>query len=261
MTTDASTGGYQPPGEEPTLGSLSTDYDKTGTGATEQWADGPRGDTTTGSAKDEAGKVGQTAKDAGGQVASTAADQAKNVAGETKNQARNLLNETQSQVNEQAGTQKDKAAGGLRGLSDELRSLADGTGYGQSGMATDFSRQASDKMKDLADWLEARDPGQLLDEVRDIARRKPGTFLLGAAVAGVLAGRLTRGVVDAKRDESDDSTPRMATEPTPSAWSDPQGGYATTPASDDVLVVDEVVVETDPFGARPQQTSMGGDRL
>ena len=31
----------------------------------------------------------------------------------------------------------------------------------------------------------------------------PGAFLIGAAVAGVLAGRLTRGTIDAKRDTSD----------------------------------------------------------
>jgi hypothetical protein len=42
--------------------------------------------------------------------------------------------------------------------------------------------------------LQNREPADLLEEVRSYARRKPGTFLLGAALAGVVAGRLTSGI-------------------------------------------------------------------
>jgi hypothetical protein len=42
----------------------------------------------------------------------------------------------------------------------------------------------------------------VLEEVRSFARRRPGTFLLAAAAAGLVAGRLTRGAVDDKRDTS-----------------------------------------------------------
>ena len=72
----------------------------------------------------------------------------------------------------------------------------------QSGPATDLAHQAADKLGDMAQWLESREPGHLVEEVRDLARRKPGTFLIGAAVAGVLAGRLTRSAVQAAKDES-----------------------------------------------------------
>jgi hypothetical protein len=76
---------------------------------------------------------------------------------------------------------------------------------GQSGPATDLAHQAADKVTDLAAWLEHRDPGSLLEEVRTYARRKPGTFLLGAAAAGVLAGRLTRGAVQVSKEGADAS--------------------------------------------------------
>lgn len=262
MTTDA-TGGYQPPGSERPLGSVS------GSGMTGTTNE----PSTTDTAKGQASQVGQAAKAQAGQVASTAKDEAKNVAGEAKNQARNLLQETQSQVREQAGGQKDKASGGLRSLAEELRSMADGTQGGPtSGMATDLARQASDKAHDLASWLDSREPGDLLEEVRDLARRKPGAFLLGAAVAGVAAGRLTRGAVDAKRAEPDspsaydagNSTPGYSSSmPAPAAstgYAPPVGG-GTRPGDDVVLVEDAVVVETDPFGARPQRTTVGGDQL
>ena len=64
----------------------------------------------------------------------------------------------------------------------------------QDGVATDLARQAADKARQAAGWLADRDPGSLLDEVRSFARKKPGTYLALALGAGVLAGRLTRGL-------------------------------------------------------------------
>jgi hypothetical protein len=216
------TGGYQPPSTSTTgaAGSMS----------------GSSG-TTTDTAKNEAANVGQTAKEAGGQVASTAADQAKQVAGETKRQAKDLINQAQSQVKEQAAAQKDKASTGMRSLADELRSIAEGNAP-QNGMTSDLARQAADKAGDIASWIEQRDAGSLLDEVRQLARRKPGAFLIGAALAGVAAGRLTRGVVAANGSEgSQGSTDGVyvgtTTYPTDATYSTTTAGYGTTSAMDD----------------------------
>jgi hypothetical protein len=72
--------------------------------------------------------------------------------------------------------------------------MADGTGDGAPGPARDLLQQASGKIEELGSWLQNREPAELLDEVRSYARRKPGTFLIGAAIAGVVAGRLTSGI-------------------------------------------------------------------
>ena len=58
-------------------------------------------------------------------------------------------------------------------------------------------------MHGAASWLEQREPADLLDEVRNFARRRPGTFLIGAAVAGLAAGRLTRGLKDQGNGQPD----------------------------------------------------------
>jgi len=235
MTTDQY-GGYQPP-----TGGSTDPYATTSTG--EQ--------STTGQAKQQAGNV-----------ASTATDQAKNVAGEAKSQARNLMHETQGQVREQAGQQKQKAAGGLRSLADELRSVADGTQTSQSGMVNDLARQASDKAQEFASWIEAREPGDLVNEARDFARRKPGTFLLGAAVAGVLAGRLTRSAVDVKRDQSgtrdySGSTYGGTTPSTGSQWA---ASGTDDPLTREAVVVEEVdvVAVEDPYATTAGRHT-GGD--
>jgi hypothetical protein len=145
-------------------------------------------------AVDEAKNVGQTAAQAGSQVASTAADQAKQVVGETQRQAKDLLDQGRTQVKDQVVSQQQKAGQSLSSLAQELRALADGTSEGAPGPARDLLQQASSSVENFASMLQNREPAELLEEVRRFARRKPGMFLLGAAAAGVLAGRLTSGV-------------------------------------------------------------------
>jgi hypothetical protein len=55
----------------------------------------------------------------------------------------------------------------------------------------------------VADWLEARSPEEVLDEVRQYAARRPGLFIAIAAGAGVVAARLTKALVaDAKSNQA-----------------------------------------------------------
>jgi hypothetical protein len=69
----------------------------------------------------------------------------------------------------------------------------------QQGLATDLVRQAADRTNTAADWFSHRQPGDLLNEVKGFARRRPGAFLGIAAGLGLLAGRLSRGVIDETR--------------------------------------------------------------
>ena len=157
--------------------------------------------STSDVARDEARNVGQTAAQAGSQVASTAADQAKEVVGEARHQAQDLLQQGRQQLRQQTVSQQQKAAQGLQGLAQQLRGMAQGEAPAP-GPARDLVEQATDSVERFADRLQSREPADLLDDVRAFARRKPGTFLLGAALAGVLAGRLTSGVKAAHSDSS-----------------------------------------------------------
>ena len=157
--------------------------------------------STSDVARDEARNVGQTAAQAGSQVASTAADQAKEVVGEARNQAQDLLQQGRQQLRQQTVSQQQKAAQGLQGLAQQLRGMAQGEAPAP-GPARDLIDQATGYVERFADTLQNREPAELLDDVRAFARRKPGTFLLGAALAGVLAGRLTSGVKAAHSDSS-----------------------------------------------------------
>jgi hypothetical protein len=125
------------------------------------------------------------------------------VADEAKNQARSLWEQASSQLSNQAADQKSTLASWLRGLAEELRSMADASqrdlvAYGPSsagtpGFATGLADRGANYARSAASWLDDREPSAILDEVGSFARRRPGTFLVIAATAGVVAGRLTRG--------------------------------------------------------------------
>ena len=155
----------------------------------------PSAGRTTEVAKDEALGVAGSAKAKSSGLVEEGVDKARSVAGEAGRQARDLMDEARAELTAQASDQQRRVAGGLRTFGQELSSMADGSSEG--GLAADVARQVATRTTDLAQWLDERDPGSLLEEVKDFARRRPGAFLAVAAGAGVLAGRLTRGLTDA----------------------------------------------------------------
>jgi len=154
-------------------------------------------------AKEQAAAVRHGAADAGQHVADVAKDQAQSVVAEAGSQTADLLGQARSELSDQANAQQQRVARGLHALGDELQSMARRSE--QPGVATDLARQASSKTHDIASWLDSREPGQLVQELRAFARQRPGTFLLAAAGAGLLAGRLTRGVKDASSTDGSGS--------------------------------------------------------
>lgn len=211
-------------------------------------------------AKDEAGVVGRTATDAGKQVAGTAADQAAQVGQQARRQAKDLFAQARDQATDQARTGQRKAGESLSALASELHEMA-GTGD-RSGPASDLAKQAAERLESASSWLGEREPGDLLTEFRGLARRRPGAFLLGAAAAGLLVGRLTRGAIDANRDTDGPSTPVAPAIPPaapqpPVTYREPQ---ATTPSPVDPL--DPGAQWTDPghspaHAPRPGATTVG----
>jgi hypothetical protein len=192
-------------------------------------------------ARDEAADVGNSAREAGSHVAQSATDQARQVASETGRQARDLLGEAKGQVQQQASGQQHRAAQQLWAVADELSEMA--AKGGQSGLATQVAQEAAGRVRGVASWLDQREPGDLLDGVRDFARRHPGQFLAGAAVAGVVAGRLTRGLTGAAgQDGQSRPQPYAVSEPQPHAVSQPQPRtFSELPLGDDAPTVAEPV--------------------
>lgn len=157
-------------------------------------------------AKDQASQVKQSATEAASQVGSTSKEQAAQVAQEAKTQAKDLAGQAKGQVSQQVGQQvnagRDKIVLALMSIGDEIEQMLNGGGAKESGLVSDFARQAQTRVNDFANMIETREPADLLEDLRSFARRRPGAFLLGAALTGVIAGRVTKGAQAARKDES-----------------------------------------------------------
>lgn len=148
--------------------------------------------------KDQASDLTHSSIQTGKHVADVAREQASGVAVEAGRQGRDLLQQAQGQLAERAAQGQQRLANQLLSLSDELGSMAGASGEG--GMAAGLASQAASRVRNAGQWLDDRRPGQVADEMQSFARRRPAVFLALAAGAGLVAGRLTRGLKDAHSD-------------------------------------------------------------
>jgi hypothetical protein len=180
----------------------------TGAGVTGVTAVTGAEDTSKQGLRDEASNLAGEAGSTGRRVADVTKEETRAVASETKRQARRLADDARRELRDQAAAQQTRVAGGLRSVGSELSRMADGST--EPGVATDVVREAGRRVDGVARWLDQRDPGSLLQEVKMFARRRPGVFLAIAVGAGVVAGRLTRALATSSEDdERDASTSRM----------------------------------------------------
>lgn len=163
---------------------------------------------TGGTAKQEVAAMKEATTGGAKDIAHTAKDEAVAVAGAAKSQLKDLYAQSRSEVGDQAAQQQKRLATGLRTAGDELGSMARSSEGG--GIATDLVQQLSTRLSGAAEWLSNREPADVLEEVKRFARRRPLVFIAGAAVAGILAGRLTRALA---ANHGDESSPVAATPP------------------------------------------------
>jgi hypothetical protein len=183
------------------------------------------GDSTDSTAKEHAQAVAKDAKDSTKNVASTAASEAKDVANTARTQLRQLVDQLGGEASQQASGQTQRAVQGLRSLGGELSGMAENS-QGESGMAADLARQGASRLHNAADWLDGREPGDILEEVRSFARRRPGAFIAGAALLGLVGGRMTRGLTA----DSGSDTPAVSTSAAPTPRYATGTGYSSDAA-------------------------------
>lgn len=131
-------------------------------------------------------------------VAGVAVDEAVDTARDAKEAARGFFEETRTQLADQAAVQQRRAADALRGTGDELEGLTAGATSG--GAATDAVRMIGQQSRRAAEWLEQREPADIVGEVRRYARRHTVAFVVSALAVGIVAGRLTRALASDAHD-------------------------------------------------------------
>jgi hypothetical protein len=126
------------------------------------------------------------------EVAETAKHEMGTVADEVKHQAGRVASDVRTRVREQASHGQHELADRLRQGGEELRAMAADR---ESSPARTTVEQLASRTEQVADYLAKHGPEELLADVQDFARRRPGVFLVSAAVAGFVVGRLAKGVV------------------------------------------------------------------
>ncbi len=170
-----------------------------------------RGKAAASAASAQSQEVASAATDQGQRVAGVATRQAQEVKATVKEQAtqltqeltsqgRGLVQETKQQLQTQAHEQTQSLAQTLLRWGQETQALVEGRPE-EAPTVRQYAQQAADKLTDVASEIEERGVEGLIDEVAQFARRRPGAFLLGAAVVGFGGGRLLRGA----SGDSDDS--------------------------------------------------------
>ncbi|MEV4682985.1 hypothetical protein [Streptomyces kurssanovii] len=142
--------------------------------------------------QDRTAQGAQVVKENASGVAGTAKQQAAGVAGEARSQAKDLAGQVRGQLREQAQSRTHSLAAGLHRVSDDLMEMSRNAPSG-SGVAGAV-RQIAKGGDQVASRIESRGPEGLLGDLQDFARRKPGVFLAGAALAGFAVARAGKGI-------------------------------------------------------------------
>lgn len=224
----------------------------------------PAQEASSPGAKEQANMAADSAAQQSKHVAGVAQNEAARVASEASDQLRGLVQQATSEVEQQSREQKDRLAEKVHTFADDLDSMHSGSQ--SSGLASQAVQQVAGQARDLATRLEGREPQELLEDVRRFARRRPGTFLLGALAAGIVAGRLTRAGKAAQDGGPGDGTaldagvaPGSVVSPTPASMSVNRDSTLTAPIppTDDVASPAYLSDETGVGGVDAPGTTAG----
>ncbi|MEU8353924.1 hypothetical protein [Streptomyces sp. NPDC048845] len=164
-------------------------------------------------AKQEAAATAGEAKQAASEVRSTAAHGAKAVAGTAREQAGSAVGDLRQRAMTEADSQLRRTADTVRHWADDVAGMAEHAP--SDSPARTMAQKASDGGHRAADFLERRGAGGLAEEMQSFARRKPGVFLGGAAIAGLAAGRLAKDMKSSSHGDRSAAPPETTDKPGP----------------------------------------------
>ncbi|WP_165985082.1 hypothetical protein [Streptomyces sp. YIM 98790] len=152
--------------------------------------DGGRVQETRQAARDQATAAAGRAGQAADEVAATASQQAGAVAGETRRQAGEAAQDLRKRVADEGRGQVERLAGTVRQWADDLDGMA--RNAPDDSPARTLAAQAAEGGHRAAEYLDRNGVQGLIGDLQDFARRRPGAFLGGALVAGLVVGRMAK---------------------------------------------------------------------
>lgn len=171
------------------------------------------------SAAERGGALLQQAAGDARQLAETVKSRAGDVTGEVLGSGRTLVDDARSQLQSEARALPERMASTFRGLGEEVQALAEGrpdeapTLSQYVWRAADGFYGAADRLYSAAEDIQERGFSGVLEDVQSFARRRPGAFLLGAAVLGFGVGRYVKAEAAERKEQQQDSQPALTANP------------------------------------------------
>ena len=106
-----------------------------------------------------------------------------------------LLGGIQQKVTSRVDAQKNRAADGLGGIADVIRSAGNEL-RGENEALASYVDLASDQMRRFADQIRERGVADMMDDVGRFARRRPALFIGGAFLVGLGIARFLKSTAD-----------------------------------------------------------------
>jgi hypothetical protein len=137
-------------------------------------------------------RTAEAARETGGEVATVAheaAAQASTVAREAGQGVQDVVDEARRVIHDEADKQTHALSDSMRRLGGDLTGMshnADDT------PAADYVGRIGDSLESAAARLDDGGIDGALDQLRSVARRRPGMFLLGSAMSGFAVARVMR---------------------------------------------------------------------
>lgn len=123
-------------------------------------------------------------------------DQAKELVGQAgqalKAEAQSFASAAQERVRAEAQKGTQVGAKTLGDFANAVRRAGDELATSDQSPASRLVQQAADGLESLSRNLADREPGDLLNAVRDFGRRNPAAFIGGAVLVGLALGRFAR---------------------------------------------------------------------
>ncbi len=157
--------------------------------------------TTVTDLKDKLNSTADKAKEMASSAMDTATEAGRTVTAEVKAHASDTLDAVRDAAGERAGAVRDTLVDAADRLADRLGAEGDGT----TGLSAQVLNGLAGGVATVSDSLRGRTLGDLLADAQGYARRHPGTFAVGAAIAGFALARFigSSGQRDAHRRVAD----------------------------------------------------------
>ena len=110
-----------------------------------------------------------------------------------------LLNGVKQKVTSRVDEQKNRAADGLGGIADVIRTAGNEL-RGENEALASYVDMASDQMRRFADQIRERGVADMMDDVSQFARRRPALFIGGAFLVGLGIARFLKSSAESGDD-------------------------------------------------------------